>query len=256
MGVFFNGVFLAGDDFFAGLLAFNVCVPFLKLVDLRAVALNLMRTFSEAEIGFGSLSFVRLLAGSLIDFAVFFVGAGGFFLPTCLVLACDEPLTTFDAVATLVIFALLMVLVLVFVVDLAAALVLFATVTFFLTWTDAFFLLRADLALETAFVIVLDEALFNIFRFLFKEAVDSSRTFASLRFFPASDFLSLLLGASLFCSAFDSLIARSLGRGPRTPRQVGAPQRHCCTFFWEYGLRIQLAPFCARSNFRFTHSKL
>lgn len=49
LGVFFNGVFLAG------LFAFRVCVPFLKLVDRRAVALNRIRTLSDAEMGFVSL---------------------------------------------------------------------------------------------------------------------------------------------------------------------------------------------------------
>lgn len=49
IGVFFDGVF------FPGLFAFKVCAPFLKLVDRRAVALNRIRTLSDADTGFVSL---------------------------------------------------------------------------------------------------------------------------------------------------------------------------------------------------------
>lgn len=83
-------------------------------------------------------------------------------------------------------------------------------------------------------VVLTDEPLM-VFLFLLRAEVDSSRTLPNLRFVPASaPFAFFCIGS--FCSALDSLISRSLGRGPSTPRQVGAPQRHCCTFFCEYGL--------------------
>ena len=55
----------------------------------------------------------------------------------------------------------------------------------------------------------------------------------ALRFFPL-----LFLGLSS-ALRFSSSLARcclSLRRGPRKPRQLADPQRHCCTFLLEYGL--------------------
>jgi hypothetical protein len=79
-------------------------------------------------------------------------------------------------------------------------------------------------------IVVLTDAPLMVFLFLLRAEVDSSSTLPSLRFVPER------APFAFFCSALDSLISRSFGRGPRIPRQVGAPQRHCCTFFCEYGL--------------------
>jgi hypothetical protein len=181
VGVFLDGVFLPGVPtfLFAGLFNFSVLVPFLKLVERRAVALNLIRTFSDADIGFDA-AFVSLAVADLA--AVFFLGD-----VSCWGFALDD---VFAVVATLMTFDLLIVFLdFVVGVDLEFFVIL-VTVMFFLTWTGAFFLLRADFALDTALEKVFFTDLLAItLRFLLSADVDSSRTFPSLRFVPAREFL-------------------------------------------------------------------
>lgn len=72
---------------------------------------------------------------------------------------------------------------------------------------------------------------FNSFCFLLRREVDSSSTCSTLRFVPVRTFSPFPdFRLSLF-SAFGSLGRWSLGFGPKTPRHVGAPQRHSWTFF-------------------------
>lgn len=76
-------------------------------------------------------------------------------------------------------------------------------------------------------------------RFLLSRDADSFGLFAStLRLVPAVAALgsSWLVRACSLLSSLDRC-SLSLGRGPSTPRQLGAPQRQTCTFFAEYGLR-------------------
>jgi hypothetical protein len=56
---------------------------------------------------------------------------------------------------------------------------------------------------------------------------------AILRFLPATFFAFAFFRGLSASSLTRSL---SLGRGPRIPRQLDAPQRHCWTFLLEYGL--------------------
>lgn len=95
-------------------------------------------------------------------------------------------------------------------------------------------------ALETAFLTpaLIDFGVRSL-RFLFRRDVDSSSTLSSLRLVPASVDLPPLRALVLdffLSSTLGSLGRWSLGRGPNTPRQVDAPQRHSWTFFWEKGL--------------------
>lgn len=71
--------------------------------------------------------------------------------------------------------------------------------------------------------------------------------FSNLRFFPGAEVVSVvsdnfrLVPVVFAFLVFSSTTLRrwslSLGRGPRIPRQLSAPQRHSWTFLLEYGLR-------------------
>lgn len=243
IGVAFDGVFLAdGPPIFltAGLFSLSVWVPFLKLVERRAVALSLALIFSDADM-------VVVLAGSwrLEDREEAFVGS--FAMEDDFAAAMDT-LVTLD-------------LVIVLAADLAWALVAdilealavaFVTVTFFFTCTGALLVPREAFALVTALLMVfLTDLVAITLRFLFSADVESSRILPSLRLVPDEVALLPFL-AGLFLSS--DFVGRSLGLGPRTPRHVGAPQRHSCTFFWEKGL--YWVSLLSRHYGGSTHSKL
>lgn len=227
-----------------GLFAVTGFCAFLKLVDRLAVALSLVLTFSVADKRlFLALAFpaVDKLLVAFVDFALGFA---------------------FDTLAAVLVLNLLMVFPPAFVVFVVfVAFAVDVVPAFFLVLTvTPFFLDMVTRAFVTAFLMpVLTDLAVNNFRFLFTRDVDSSSTLSLLRFVPAElDLDPFFFWAFEFflSSDFASFERCSFGRGPRTPRQVGAPQRHSCTFFRENGLeqgqnRWKSAPL--RED---THSKL
>lgn len=124
--------------------------------------------------------------------------------------------------------------------DLVLTVVVVVVLVLGLGFTFAFLLeLVAERAPATAFLMpalsAFDAGLRILLLLLRRDVEDSSRTFSCFRFLPATVF-----GAGFFLGYLDSLefscfslrdLFESLGLGPSTPRHVGAPQRHCCTFF-------------------------
>lgn len=221
----------------AGLFAVTGLCIFLKLVDRLAVALSLVLTFSVADIRLLLLAFAFVAVEEpLVAFVVL-----GFAFDTLTAVVLDL-LTVFPpAFVVFVVFA-------VFAVDVIPALAFALLIPAFLVFTVTPFLDMLMRAFVTAFLMpVLTDLAVNNFRFLFTRDVDSSSTLSLLRFVPTElDLDPFLFWAFEFflSSDFPSFERCSFGRGPRTPRQVGAPQRHSCTFFCENGLepvRIELS---------------
>ena len=87
------------------------------------------------------------------------------------------------------------------------------------------------------------------FCFLFKREAESSSIF--LRLAPPRGvfaFFVFNVGSFARCSF-------SLGRGPKTPRQLAEPHRHSWTFFWEYGL-VFVSHTTPQAKDKETYSKL
>jgi hypothetical protein len=114
-------------------------------------------------------------------------------------------------------------------------LVAFLDDTAFADFREIFALLTVIRAFETTFLTpdLIDDGAKGP-RFLLIRERDLLRAFSFLRF-AAFAFLASAISFSL-AALSSARCSFSLFRGPKMPRHLAEPHRHCWTFFWEYGL--------------------
>lgn len=106
-----------------------------------------------------------------------------------------------------------------------------------------FFVVLLPRIVATAFftpaLIELDLVVLRCLAWMCPSSSESSESSEAFRFLPMSFFVAAFLGLPSALRFSSSSLARcclSFRRGPKKPRQLADPQRHCCTFLLEYGL--------------------